>query len=1105
MADLNYFTCTLGQAAELEQRLPSSIKTINDFLHHQTLHVPERYAVGFALPDTGSAEKSWPFRTFSTQDHLKDRVLKADQFKAFRDLNSNAISSACILRRSLASSPLGSSRDNESVRISEKRFETVAIPGGFLEQIETISRTKPSLSAENSSTFPTGSASDIAYFFHTSGTSTGLSKPISQDHHGAIGVLPCLPNGHEKATFTTTPLYHGGIADCFRAWNSGALIWLFPGKDVPITSSNVLRCLDCAERATTLNHAPPVKYFSSVPYVLQMVSSESKGLQVLQKMDIVGVGGAAIPQEAGDSLVTRGINLVSRFGSAECGFLLSSHRDYEQDKEWQYLRSHGSNLLRFEQQHDGSGLSELVIQSEWPHMAKRNREDGSLATADLFKPHPTIPNAWKYHSRSDSQLTLITGKKFDPAPLEAAIATSDLLNDMLIFGNGKPYPGALLFRSDTAKTMDASRLREEVWKTVDHLNKEGQPHTRISRHMLIVMGPDAMGLEKSSKGTIMRGQAEKDYHEQINGAYTQAETHVNGDSRISREIVPEDEVPMTVLDIIKSVLSTDDRISDDADLFSYGVDSVACVAVRARLQQVILLSEAPELPLNVIYDCGTIKRLSQYLVNIRKGRVIETEDELQAMRDMVAKYSNLSAPPTSHTISNGADHMGRPDSDLCINDQKDVVLLTGATGSLGAHILHILRSSRTTSHIICLVRASTPLAAHERITKALIARGKPGLPPFSPLSSPLPTPLSNHNPSMITCLPITLYSPTLGLSPTTYSALSTSITLIIHAAWAVNFTTRLHSFERDHIAGLAHLLALFSAIPTPSLGSANNNPRPRPPRFLFLSSTASVTQWHTGTSPIPERISPGTATASPLGYSRSKWVAESLCDNFHRTLLHSNNSNKKIVAVLRIGQLTGDTENGIWNMSEAWPLMLSTALQPGVGALPDLGGGQKLDWMPVDLAAGGVVEVADALLDAATGGDECSVFHILNPHTTPSWSDLLSCIKTSANGQNVDIVSPKEWLERLEASEGDKVAAKKLVGLWKGGFGGDDGGEKSHQDHDGGQQSNKAGPTFAVEKAREVSRVMRNLQSLSGGDLGRVWGWVGGEVAAWSNQSLNEK
>ena len=73
------------------------------------------------------------------------------------------------------------------------------------------------------------SEKSVAYIHHTSGTSSGLPKPIPQTHRAAVGVLPHIPSSSMKATFTTTPLYHGGIADLFRAWTSDALIWLFSG------------------------------------------------------------------------------------------------------------------------------------------------------------------------------------------------------------------------------------------------------------------------------------------------------------------------------------------------------------------------------------------------------------------------------------------------------------------------------------------------------------------------------------------------------------------------------------------------------------------------------------------------------------------------------------------------------------------------------------------------------------------------------------------------------------------------------------------------------------------------------------------------------------
>ena len=445
---------------------------------------------------------------------------------------------------------------------------------------------------------------DTAYWHHTSGTSTGLPKPIAQSHRGAAGVLPRL-NGRGEATFTTTPLYHGGIADCFRAWTSDALTWLFPGRDVPITATNILKSLAVAGDQAEQGVTPQVKYFSSVPYVLQMLASETEGLKVLQNMDIVGVGGAALPPKVGDDLVRKGLNLVSRFGSAECGFLMSSHRDYSKDQGWQYLRSYNSPLLHFEPQNDG--LAELVVSKDWPHMAKRNREDGSLATADLFEAHRTIPHAWRYHSRADSQLTLITGKKFDPAPLEAAIATSQFLDDALIFGNGQQYPGALLFRSSFSSGLSNEEVLDKVWPEVEKLNSEGQGHTKLSRLMLIVMPAGTAGLEKSSKGTILRRQAEERFSPAIEDAYQDGDVSGKGsDGAVEAPAISDDELPITILDIVKTVQGSKDTIPEDADLFSCGVDSVACMQIRAQLQRLLPPGAAP-LPLNVVYDCGSIK------------------------------------------------------------------------------------------------------------------------------------------------------------------------------------------------------------------------------------------------------------------------------------------------------------------------------------------------------------------------------------------------------------------------------------------------------------------------------------------------------------------
>ncbi|KAL8839469.1 MAG: hypothetical protein Q9176_004465 [Flavoplaca citrina] len=1086
MAATTYFTCTLGQAAGLNARSPHEFETITQFIDYQARACSKAPAVGFPIPSEGDDEK-WKYVVFTfhrlaecsvTGSQLLELFLKPED--GTESLRTVAL--LCPSSLEFLFTWLGLMRLGYAVLL--------------------IAQTTPRSRQQT--------ASDVAFLFHTSGTSSGLPKPIPQTNHAAVGVLPFLPHGYKKATLTTTPLYHGGIADCFRAWASGALIWLFPGKDQPITASNILKSLECARQAESTDQATSVRYFSSVPYVLQMVSAEPEGMKMLQDMEIVGVGGAALSQDVGDSLVHKGVNLVSRFGSAECGFLLSSHRDYAKDKEWQYLRNGEPDLLTFEEQHDGSGLSELVIRSNWPHMAKRNRDDGSFATADLFAPHPSIEHAWKYHSRADSQLTLITGKKFDPAPLEAAIAAHELLSDAMIFGNGMQSAGALLFRSEKSRTMDQDRLLEEVWQAIGKLNEEGQPHTRLAKSMLIVMDVGAPGLEKSSKGTTLRPQAEKSYQKEIQGAYDKG---IADDEDTAKVTISDDEVPVAVLDIIKSVLGTTDRIPSDADLFSFGVDSVACMAIRAKLQSRILNPIAQDLPLNVVYDSGNVERLSKYLVDIRKGRLTDREDETQLMKDLVTKYSKFSVPPsppkqldgntdTLEVMLNSCREASGQRIQLSQNGYhvNQSQLLTGATGALGAHILHTIRSDSSVSHIVCLVRASSPLAAHERVSKSLIARGKPGLEPFSStpptaedLSFTGPKDIATSKPP-VTCLPCTLSQLNLGISSAAYAHLANTTNVIIHAAWAVNFTARLRSFEKDHIAGLSHLLHLSKSSPQ----------RTERVRFLFLSSTASVTNTPVSKYPIAENISFDPEEASPLGYSRSKWVAENICNAFHEQVFtvapqhHDNDGSNASdvppstklgprIAILRIGQLTSDTVSGIWNTSEAYPLMLSTA--PLLHALPDLGS-LPLDWLPVDIAAKAVLEVADTMTTnpsgkSATNTNGCPVVHILNPLTKPTWSDLLSCIKTASPELEIEILPPKEWLARLEAYEGD-VPAKKLVGLWKGAFG--EGEDKVDGQDEGTRME------FGMEKAKSMSETMRGVGPLDEGFLERMWRWVEGMV-----------
>ena len=122
----------------------------------------------------------------------------------------------------------------------------------------------------------------------------------------------------------------------------------------------------------------------------------------------------------------------------------------------------------------------------------------------------------------------------------------------------------------------------------------------------------------------------------------------------------------------------------------------------------------------------------------------------------------------------------------------------------------------------------------------------------------------------------------------------------------MHFASGLRSFE-DSIKGLRHLLDIVNA---------THN---RQSRMVFCSSLASVLNASPGV--VRETPSTDPLSATSVGYSRSKWVAEQVCLNAHRAGTN--------VYIMRLGQLCGSSVTGQWNETEGWPLLIRTAQTTG--------------------------------------------------------------------------------------------------------------------------------------------------------------------------------
>ena len=108
---------------------------------------------------------------------------------------------------------------------------------------------------------------------------------------------------------------------------------------------------------------------------------------------------------------------------------------------------------------------------------------------------------------------------------------------------------------------------------------------------------------------------------------------------------------------------------------------------------------------NVIYDTGNVDRLSKHLYALRTG-ALTREDEgytVDDMETMIEKYSTFEKHVPG-SISAAEGH---------------VVILTGSTGSLGAHLLALLLTRSEVRKVYCLVRGANP---RERVLEALQQR-----------------------------------------------------------------------------------------------------------------------------------------------------------------------------------------------------------------------------------------------------------------------------------------------------------------------------------------------------------------------------------------------
>ncbi len=130
---------------------------------------------------------------------------------------------------------------------------------------------------------------------------------------------------------------------------------------------------------------------------------------------------------------------------------------------------------------------------------------------------------------------------------------------------------------------------------------------------------------------------------------------------------------------------------------------------------------------------------------------------------------------------------------------------------------------------------------------------------------------------------------------------------------------------------------------------------------------------------------------------------------------------------MRIGQVVGDTKAGVWNETEAFPLIIRSAVTMGV--LPEIE--MVCQWLPIDTLAESVLEIA-GLRDGETKGAAGAVneregplvYNLLSPHTFSWTRDLLPALHATELPA-FEPVAFEIWLAQLRNMS---VATSSLIG-----------------------------------------------------------------------------
>lgn len=306
-----------------------------------------------------------------------------------------------------------------------------------------------------------------------------------------------------------------------------------------------------------------------------------------------------------------------------------------------------------------------------------------------------------------------------------------------------------------------------------------------------------------------------------------------------------------------------------------------------------------------------------------------------------------------------------------LNASAGRVLLTGATGFMGAFCLRDLLRLDGVRQVVCLVRAKDNDAALQRVKDNMIQYGL-WQPDFG---------------LRIVALAGDLAQPQLGLDNASYSRLTTDCDVIFHTAAHISFIEPYHAHRATNVLGAINLLRLATANKAKPLHYVSTIAAIGPAGLLFPAERFyeedNIMRYWEGMK-------------YTLGYLQSKWVVE--------RLMWQARERGIPLAVYRPGFMMTDSGSGVGNPEDfMWRMIKGCII---TGASPLLPGDRK-ELIPVDYASAALIRIAS---DNSHLG---RIYHLIPPSDQHSISLNAFFELFEDCGYALTPMPYKQWLQKL--------------------------------------------------------------------------------------------